>query len=258
MEPNSLLFVTGLRVLSESELFCELDEEFLGNRLISFTHRTVSRGAVAMTAEQTDREFCVILRGRVRLVANGPCLGRDLTLMLLEPGDAFDVVALLDGRPHNLSAEAIERVELLCIPIDQMRQWIKDNPNFNRRFLPYVGRLMAHLAELASDLALQDTGTRLAKLILRHTDLHAESGPATVRLINDLSNEKLASMIGSVRLVVSRQLNNLRGKGIIDSNRKMMAVREIEKLKSIVNGLELEPIDPQQEIDPSTCNDQLG
>jgi hypothetical protein len=73
--------------------------------------------------------------------------------------------------------------------------------------LPYLGKPIRTLEELASDLSLHDTATRLAKLILRHVD--HENQPPELKLINDVSNKELASMIGSVRVVVNRHLTKL-------------------------------------------------
>jgi len=79
----------------------------------------------------------------------------------------------------------------------------------NRTLLPYLGKQIRDLEELASDLSLHDTATRLAKLILRHLD-HESQQQQELKLINDLSNEELASMIGSVRVVVNRHLIKLK------------------------------------------------
>ncbi len=53
-----------------------------------------------------------------------------------------------------------------------------------------------------------DAGTRLMKLFLQHT-VPGNPHPR-LNLINDLSNEELAGMIGSVRVVVSRYLQQLK------------------------------------------------
>ena len=76
---------------------------------------------------------------------------------------------------------------------------------------------MRQIANLTFDLALEDTGTRLMKLFLKHT---VQNNPyPNLKLINDLSNEELAGMIGTVRVVVNRYMQKLKEEGIIDAHR---------------------------------------
>ena len=107
---------------------------------------------------------------------------------------------------------------------------IRNHPEFNRTLLPYLGKQIRALAELASDLSLHDTATRLAKLILRHVD--HENQQQELKLINDLSNKELASMIGSVRVVVNRHLTKLKKEGVLETSRKHMHVKNLHSLVS--------------------------
>ncbi|WP_197530672.1 Crp/Fnr family transcriptional regulator [Bythopirellula polymerisocia] len=186
------------------------------------------RGAVVLDAQQTTTTFFIVVEGRVKLVSRAEANEREITLFLLGPGEAFDVVSLLDKQAHNLTAEALDDVTLLSASADQVRNWISHHPEFNRTFLPYLGRKMSLLSELASDLTLHDTGIRLARLILRHVD--PSSSKHEVNLINNLSHEELANMIGTVRVVANRQIQNLKRRGIIDARRGHLVVNDLDAL----------------------------
>jgi len=146
-----------------------------------------------------------------------------VTLFLLGAGDAFDVISLLDGEPNPVNLEARDDLELLSAPVGEVREWIGRHPEFNLSFLPYLGRQMRVLA----DLALHDIETRLARLILRHVD---DDPQHSLRLIYDLSHEALGEMIGSVRVVVNRQLQHWQREGVIVSHRGKLMVQELEVL----------------------------
>jgi len=228
MLPNSSNFEKYHSILSQSSLFQGCDREFLQDKLLHFQPEQYRRNAVVIDARQTAKKFCIILTGRVKLVSRADASTREITLFLLGPGDAFDVVSLLDQQAHDLSAEALDDVELLSASTQQVRTWIADHPDFNRTFLPYLGRKMALLSELATDLTLHDTGVRLARLILRHVD--PNSATHEVRLINNLSHEELANMIGTVRVVANRQIQNLKRKGIVDARRGQLIVKDLHGL----------------------------
>jgi biotin operon repressor len=103
---------------------------------------------------------------------------------------------------------------------------------FNKNFLPYVGNRMRLLEEAGSNLVLYDTITRLAKLILDNVNnnTNQEVKESSVKLINDLSHETLAQMIGSVRKVINLNIQELKKEEIITSVRGKLSVINMQKL----------------------------
>jgi len=210
MRADSPFYSNCFDVLHKSPLFADLVQETLQDMLISFHRETWRKNAPAMSSSQTLEYFYLVIVGRLKISRINPDTGRKLTIFLLAPGDVFDVICLLDHREHDVIATALDDLEVLCAPLPEAREWIRKNPEFNRTLLPYLGKQIRSLEELASDLSLHDTATRLAKLILRHVD--HENQQQELKLINDLSNEELAGMIGSVRVVVNRHLIKLKNR----------------------------------------------
>ncbi len=233
MKPDSPFYAHTLKALRQSELFGRLDEAVIQEMLLSFQRETWPKKSVVMHPEQTTRRFYVVISGRVKMTRVNPDTGREFTIFLLETGDAFDVVSLLDGKKHNVSVIALDDIEALTAPFDTIHEWIERHPSFNRGFLPYIGKLIRQLTNLASDLALLDTGTRLAKLLLMHTT--QDTSYPRLKLIHDLSHEELAGMIGSVRVVVSRYLQDLKKEGIVIARRGQL---EVNKLHALVEKIE--------------------
>ncbi|MBP9612858.1 MAG: winged helix-turn-helix domain-containing protein, partial [Sulfurospirillum sp.] len=78
------------------------------------------------------------------------------------------------------------------------------------------------------DLSLYDTTTRLVKLIARN--IEQEDGKQTLKLINNLSHEELANLIGTVRKVLNRNLQALKKEGLIDIKRKEIYIKDSQNL----------------------------
>ncbi|GBD97576.1 cAMP receptor protein [bacterium BMS3Abin06] len=193
-----------------------------------FRRQTWLRKSIVMQPEQTVKEFFVIISGRVKVTRINPDTGKEFILFLLGPGDGFDIIPLLNGKEHNVSFVAMDDLEVLSASFNTVHDWIKKHPEFNRAFLPYLGKHIRLISNLAFDLALHDTGTRLMKLFLQHT---VQSNPRPrLNLINDLSNEELAGMIGSVRVVVSRYLQKLKKEGIVIARRGKLEVKDLHAL----------------------------
>ncbi len=228
MTPESPFFSDSLRCLKRSRLFGQLDENTLLDILQRCRYETWKHRRL-LPMEETWQRFHILLSGRVRISRSNPESGRMITLFLHGPGDGFCLLSLLDGKPHDVMLETLDDVALLTMPMSEAREWIDEHPAFNRMLLPYIGQQMNSLANLSADLALHDTEARLARLILRHID---EARPEHIepKLINDLSHESLAEMIGSVRVVVNRQLQHWKREGIIDAHRGYLMVEKLDVL----------------------------
>jgi len=225
LQPHSGVDVKAL--LRHSPLFEGLDSAVLDEMLSHFRRETWQQGR-RVSEQESGQRFHIILAGRLKMGQVNPDTGRMVTLFLLQPGDAFDVISLLDGEFNPVILEARDDLMMLSTPLREARRWIEEHPVFNRSFLPYLGQQMRSLANLAGELALHDTETRLARLILRHVR-HEEPGKP-LRLIHNLSHESLAEMIGSVRVVVNRQLQHWQRDGVVVTRRGELIIKELETL----------------------------
>jgi len=182
------------------------------------------------------QRFYVVLEGRMELTQINPLTGKQITLIILKEGDVYDVLTLLDGQKHNIIPVARDDLKLISAPIDPVRDWIKQHPEFNNKFMPYLGKRIRSREALITDLGLYDTPTRLARLILRYVSqeniTHNSSGSGIdVTLLHDLSNEELAQMISSARQVVNRHLQAMKKEGILHYESHHLIIDDLEKLK---------------------------
>ena len=233
MKPESPFYEHCRGVLEKSILFSGLDEPTLQAMLDIYRRETWAKGAHLPPKLATEL-FTVIISGRMELTRTNPETGRQITLFTLAAGDAFDVITLLDGREHDIQPVALEPLELITAPIGKVRQWIETHPAFNRAFLPYLGEKIRDLENLSADLALYETVKRLAILILQQ----ATPDPALIAdglmrppLINTLSDEAMARMIGSVRVIVNRHIQDFIQMGLISTSRGQLVVHDLEKLR---------------------------
>jgi len=232
MKRDPVYYTHCKNVLLNTRLFAGLDEAVLDDMLSLFRRDTWRRGA-QLDAELFKDRFYIIIEGRLEICRVNPDSGKSISLALLGPGDGIDVVTLLNNEPHEMQPMTIDDVSLISVPIKDARDWIDRHPEFNRNFLPYLGEQMRRLEDLSTDLALYDTMTRLARLILRHLIPHSKSSinqAYSLDLINDLHDESLARMVGSVRQVVNRHLQHWRKQGILHKKNFKTEVTELEAL----------------------------
>jgi len=226
--------------LKNSKLFANLCDEALDEVIKECEYGTWKKADIIDPYITTKRVY-FILNGRVKLLQLNPDNGRSVAIFILSANDIYDFFSLLDGKEHDIEPIALDNVEYISFSIDKTREWIDKHPEFNREFLPYLGEKMRELESFGESVALYDTTTRLAHLILKNTDsCKDDTGHYPVKLIHNMSHETLAELIGSVRSVVSLQMKKLRQDGVIVSKRGHLAVANLEKLIKKCDILHLE------------------
>ena len=176
---------------------------------------------------QLLENFYFVISGKVKSYQLNLDNAREQTIFIYRKGDMFDTIILLDGKSHDVMYEVLEDATLAQVPLEKVREWIETNSIFNQKFFPYLASQMRHVEELATDLSLYDTSHRLIKLLLQSLD------PENIQkynLIHSLSHSEIAKLIGSVRQVVERHLKKLKLSGIIETNKKHIDIKQINRL----------------------------
>ncbi len=212
--------------LKQSPVFSGVKDDVLHEILEMFHSKKYLKDNYPLTSESTMYNIYVIISGRVEISVMNFDTDREYIIDILGPGDIYDVICLLDKKEHNIIATALDDMELLVAPIEVAREWLYTHPSFNKALLPYLGKQLRNFEESASDLVLYDTWTRLVKLILRNTD----NDTGKLSLINNLSHEQIAKMIGSARNVVNRHIQDLKNSQLLSVKRKSLEINNIQKL----------------------------
>ena len=214
--------------LKKSLFFRDSSDESMEKLLLSMTVEKWTTKNFKSSLEVSST-FHFIVSGRLKVFKSNPDTGREHTVFVLSGGDVFDLLSLLDSEPHDVYWEALDKLVVLKIPMDRMRQWIKENPEIHMSILYYLGNRMHQLMNVATDVTLHSTVVRLAGLLLRNINGKTRK----LQLINNLPNEEIAGMIGTTRAVVSRHIQELKRCGAISVSRRQINVKNLELLLHI-------------------------
>lgn len=218
-----------ISVLKDSPFFARIKPENLKSMVKEFTLVNVKRSTF-FDPDINMKYFNIILQGRLRVMQIDPKTGRSITMFLLHKGDGFDIFPLLDGKEHIVQSVAVDNLILLRISIEKMRYLINTYPDFNAAFLPYIGDKLRELESFGKSMVFHDTLTRLANLILKFTEENENGDYYPVKLINDLSHEVLAELIGTSRSVLSTQMQKLKKEGVVMGKKGSLVVKNMKKL----------------------------
>ncbi|MEH6455272.1 MAG: Crp/Fnr family transcriptional regulator [Cocleimonas sp.] len=222
--------------LTSSPLFKGLKNQTLDKMMEGFRYETWQKNTLSAKLQLKDR-FYIIIDGRVEILKVNPKSGKSVVLSILGEGEAFDVISLLNTQEHQPIAVALDDIQLLSVPIEAMHTWLVNYPDFNRNFMPYLAQCMHDRESLISDLALYDTPTRLARLLLRYieTNQTIPHNKYLIPLFHDITHETLARMIGSARQVVNKHLQVLKQEGILKTNEHNWTIERLDALKQKAN-----------------------
>ncbi len=222
------------KLVQQSHFFASLPETFVDVMVRDFK---AERWAKKSYIDQKilEKRFFLLLEGRVEMMRTNPTTGRSVTLDLLHPGDGFDIIVLLDGKPHDVIISPIEDIKVISAPIEKMREWIWTYPELNRQFMPYLAQKMREQENKTTDFALYDITTRLSRIILQNLNkIRNYTGLAQDEhkhhLISGLSDEVLARLVGSVRQVINQQLQHWKKEGTIDKQRNKIIINDLQKI----------------------------
>jgi CRP/FNR family cyclic AMP-dependent transcriptional regulator len=214
-----------MKVFPEIHLPSSIEEEIEKyGRIFNF-----EKGESILNPEELLECFFFVFNGRIKVSQVDPKNGKEQILKILTVGDMYDVVTLLDGKLHeNLLTSLDDTTQIMRFPIKVVRSWTRKSPAFNKFFFPYIANQIRETEELALDLSLLSTSQRLLKLMIKNIDPDA---PSRLSLIHDLPHEEIAAIIGTVRKVFNRHIQELKTEGVIEVKRKNITLKNPEKLK---------------------------
>jgi CRP/FNR family cyclic AMP-dependent transcriptional regulator len=195
--------------LSRIPLFAALSEA----ELEGLAERTVEKRFADGEALFWEGEPCagmfLIIRGSVKIFRTSSG-GREVMLSIETAPATVAELPLFDGGAYPASVCAVEAVTALFINKGDFQQLCRQYPDVALKVLAVVGRRLRQLVILVDSITFGSVTQRLARLLL---DAAKEAGSATFDL--PVTHQELASRLGTVREVVSRNLGRFRAQGLI-------------------------------------------
>lgn len=161
--------------------------------------------------------------GRVKVFKTSP-EGREQVLRMMAPGDSFNDVPAFDEGPNPASAQAMELSVVCLLRTQDIVTLMQRHPALALGIIRVFASRLRHLTSLVEDLSFRHVTSRLAKVLLMQVE---ETGKGTNL---HLTQQDLASMVGTAREVVVRSLRALESQGIVKRERHRLVVVDKEAL----------------------------
>ncbi len=224
-------------VLARVPLFNELDERelrFLADRAVS---KHYDAGAIVFSEGDPCAGLYVVESGRVKIFKTSVG-GREQVLTIEEPGSSVAELPVFDGGAYPASAAAVADSSLLFISRNDFRALCLEHPEVALKVLRMVGLRLRRLVGIIEELSFATVRTRLAALLLRLARTEGKQTARGLEFTINASNQELASQIGTVRELVSRNLGRLQANGIIVMDGKNVTVPDLDALEAEIKSEE--------------------
>ncbi|MDM0001307.1 Crp/Fnr family transcriptional regulator [Variovorax sp. J22P240] len=139
--------------------------------------------------------------------------GREAILAVLEPGNWFGEISLIDGSPRTHDATALSALDLLAVPFEAFAHQM-EGAAFARAIAALLAARVRGLYGLMEDATLRGLRARVARRLLALARGDATQSPDPRRSVA-LPQEALAMMLGVTRQTLSKELNALAHEGVI-------------------------------------------
>src|SRR5436309_14885315 len=171
--------------------------------------RHFAAGETIFLMGSTGGSMMAVLSGTVRISISSP-EGREIVLAVLQPGEVFGEIALLDGKERTADARAMTACDLAVLERRDVLEFLGRQPNAWPRVVEVLcERLRATDLQMA-EVAMQQLPVRLAKVLLRMTYVEALSRPADrVRV----SQRELGNIVGAARESINKCLSEWQRSG---------------------------------------------
>ncbi len=157
--------------------------------------------------------------------------GKEQILKLVKPGELLGQRSLISDENANLSAVALEDMEVCFVPKKEILQFFTENNEFSMTIMKTICGDLKDADDNKVGLAQKTVKQRLAETLLYLENSFGTNSDGSLRI--QLSREELAGMIGTATESCIRLLSEFKKNDFIDLKGKQIFIKQANLLQKI-------------------------
>lgn len=223
-----------LQVLKKAPLFSALTDAEIQALSTRTGSRSYAPGELLFSEGEPCAGLYMVVAGRVRIFKTSPN-GREHVLAIEGPGSSIAELPVFDGGTYPASAAAVDPSELLFVSRQDFRAICLEHPEIALKVLQVVGARLRRLVGIIEELSFTTVRHRLISWILRRAKTDGRSTDRGPAISLGATHQELASQIGTVRELVSRNLARLQAQGFIGIHGQELTILDMDGLEADLN-----------------------
>ena len=217
-----------IELLQSVSIFWDLNENDLGHIADKMVAKHFENGNYIFL-EDSDGEQCFfVLEGSVKVTRLSKD-GREVILAMLNEGDFFGEMSLLDGESRSANVIALEKTKVLTLDRNDFIEVVNDYPQIAVQLLKELARRLRKSDRQIASLSLSDAEKRIALCIIRFADEQGVIQNGKVSIPKTPIQQDIANMAGTSRETVSRAMGLLEKEDLIERNGRELIILDYKK-----------------------------
>lgn len=216
------------RVLSSVPLLAGLSAENLAWLGEHSRLQPVSKGAFVIQKGATGTDFLFLAQGRLMVVDISP-EGQEIGLHIIEPGEHFGELSVIDGEPRSASVRAMEDSTLGVFTREVFNELVTRDPQIAISLMRRLARTVRASNQRRVIMSIHSVPKRVVAVLLNAV---AQMGVQDGQPVKLPTQQELANLANTTRESVSRVLSALQQQGLIEKQGHQVIIRDLKALSN--------------------------
>lgn len=175
--------------------------------------KSFKEGDIILNENAYIKSVPIVISGSMRVMRTDED-GRELLLYYIKSGESC-IMSFLGGLHDDTSkvkAIAEEAAEVLFVPVDKVREMIKEFPEWTEYIFKLYHKKFEELLDVVNAVAFKKMDERLLNFLKKKCEI---SDKKTIHI----THEQIAQELGSARVVISRLLKQMEDLNLIELGR---------------------------------------
>lgn len=184
---------------------------------------------IFLPGDQSDKVY--LLKAGVVKISKYSDDGKEIILGMVNPGEIFGELALIDPGQREHVAEAVMDSFVCIVDRKHFLHYLQKNPQMSLHITKIIGLRLKNLGQRVEDLVFRNVHQRLAGLLLDLLEDYGYEKRGNKYIYVRLTHNDIASLTGSTRETITAALNDFKRRGMIDFDGRRLVILNRDELE---------------------------
>lgn len=219
-------------VLRRNAIFAGLSDVQIDGLIGRAVSMEYAPGQAIFGGGDRSEALFAVQRGHVR-IAKTSIDGDEVTLGIINPGEIFGEIAVLDGGVRSAGTYAFGSCRLSVIRRGDFLEYLRSDQDLSLRVIEVLCKRLRSTIDQVETIAFQALEARLARVLVTLAETYGVRSDEGLMIDMRLGQRELGAFIATTRESVGKQLSRWRERGLVSRSKGRLVLRDVEALRSI-------------------------
>ena len=216
--------------LGHVHIFSQLEAGELDTLSTMLASRAFQSGDVIFQQDDPGDRLYLVVEGTVKISIVSQD-GRESDIALLQAGDCFGEMSVLDGGLRSATATAAAPTQTMTLSREDFLAFLGEHTQVGAQIIRLLVSRLRATDQMMGDMLFLDIPTRVARKLLDLAQMYPDSLDEMGRPSLAVRHRELSMMVGASREAVTRALTMYRRMGLLTTSHRKITITDLEDLK---------------------------